>query len=686
MAVRRCTSWGAFAVSVGGLAAIMPSALALQPSLASASTTCQNAQATGSRSYRWPVANPALVAPVKLQFDYPIYSNPLEAEFTGEVLALPTPVEYLGGFSIITSSGTGSNSTEQYVLRRIELRKPGKVPEGIGQVLPHVMEVALVHEQVGGPHWANVIVPFTVSAESTYDMLFPLVFGATMPMDMGQREPMLLSGAQELNLNAGFGNCTFHHQWTTLPTDCIGKTVTARQFMRSKTLNIGFETYNLLMTTLANAPDFPPLQSAPITWIIDTCPAGGTCTVSEIPNLVTLLSEARTLQSQAVAELRERKALMDQAYNNLINGTGDAAELYKIAVSARADLATAHSEMQSVAHYTSELEGWSNQSQGANWDADAPQVTPAPAAAAVASTTAVPSATGAGASLLSQASTPSDCSALQLSPVDIDMAQVVDPGTISPELREPLAFMWDRTLPDAPLRVAVQQGRLRARAAPDSHSSPLGAIVVGGRERKISYAELRVPGEHAVNGQAGVAELQLVHSPPSGAAWPAVALSLRFQVGRQDNPWVEALLQRGRFFSASEVDVQGAQVGEVHALLAQGSMERYFRYDGTLTSPPCVSTQWFVVEEPGVLTQRQLTALFQLLTPAAPPAPKKGGASAFLVTAAGALGQEVPVRRFRATLVAFGTPRLVSKVSAAGLDADALSPARVRLRRKRIAI
>eukprot|EP00927_Polykrikos_kofoidii_P085679 TRINITY_DN9382_c0_g1_i2.p1 TRINITY_DN9382_c0_g1~~TRINITY_DN9382_c0_g1_i2.p1 ORF type:complete len:672 (-),score=98.04 TRINITY_DN9382_c0_g1_i2:395-2410(-) len=641
------------------LLTLAPSAFALRSARTSVGSAlkagdCLTVSATGSKSYRWPVENPALVAPAKLHHNYPVYGNPVEAEFTGDVIGIPIPADFAAGFSLIQSAGDGSNgtTTEQYVLRRMEIRKAAKVPEGIGQVLSHAMELALVHEQVGGSYWANVIIPFTVSGDSTYDLLFPLVYGATMPTQVGQREPMVLSGAQKLMLNASFvGDTSFHHFWTTLPTTCLGRTVQARQFMRRKVLNIGFETYDVLMSTLANAPDYPPFDPAPMTWIVGTCGLDGACSVPSVPDLTTQLTEAYSLRSRAVTEFRERKALMDQKYAALVNGTGNAVELLKEATAARNDLRTADTELKSATTYADQLERWSNESNGANWDADAPQQTLGTTSAPIAPPTSSTAPSASNPSLL-DVSQSGSCVSHKLSPVDIETARVVDPGQISLELRQPLTFFWDRSSPVLPLRVGVEHGRVRVRASPGPKSSPLGAVFLGGQQRVFSYVDLMIPGEHAVDGKVGLVELQLVHLPPSGAVYPAVAISLRLDIGRQDNSWLEALLQE-RLISGSEVLVNGTHLTEVHQLFANNSVERYFRYDGTLTSPPCLSAQWFVVEATGELSQRQLAILSKSV------ASLDDGKS---------FGTESH-QRFRSNLVAFGTPRLVTKASVAGFDA-----------------
>jgi len=273
------------------------------------------------------------------------------------------------------------------------------------------------------------------------------------------------------------------------------------------------------------------------------------------------------------------------------------------------------------------------------------------------------------------------CASLGLSPVDIETKLVIDPGVISPELRERLLFLQGDSSPASRLRVdAVQDGRLRI-SADVGQVAPFGAALVEGLAREFAYVDVLSPGEHAVDGQAGAAEVQFIHIPPTSissdgssdsgatASAAAVAVSLRLEVGPADNPWLEMLLSRVR--GGNEDISPGAgglsMLAELHDFFRRGSADRYYRYDGSLTSLPCTRAQWLVLAEPGLVSQRQLRELQELST-------------------GRQRGQQQPIRRFRASLVALGTTTLVSRSSSPTelvLPAPAAAPpmlARIRLK------
>lgn len=612
---------------------------------ASGAISCADNRVSGGLSYRWPVANPALVAPENIYYSYPVFSDPLQAEFDGNAITIAMPGTFEGGFTLNATDGHLPNET--YRLQRIEIRNPGRAPSGIGEVIPHILEVALVHQQVGGDtsYYANVIIPFQASGSSEYDPLFPFVVGAEMPTRPGDKAPTLMSSHQKLNLNSLFGDVTFFNFWTTLPTACASMSVDARQFMRSQALNTDYHTFTAFQVALQHAPQYPPIPPPDVAWITNVCSSVDGCSGVLALSLTQQLEEGQGIETQAVAEFRERKMLMDTALSNLVNGTTppDPEGNLALAVSARKDLTTSLMEMTSVHEYVNQLLTWSNQAGTNAYDMPAPSVTNAATsdglAPGIATSPAV--ATAPAASFLAQAallslggaaasaagaSAGSSCGA-----ADIDTRRAVDPGRISPRLLEAIGLLQAAPLAPKPsLTRAPGNAGLRITAPDIAAAQSLGALRISGVLRPISYAEVRLPGSHALDGRPAAVELQLVHEGLLPKE-PAVALALRMDVGEEDNGWIASLLDVGRAAPA---------LAELHGAYGKGSVDRYYRYDGTLASPSCAPAQWFVVEEPSSLSQRQLDALKSLMAQVAP-----------------SLAEP---HRPRAALVAMGTPRLVT--------------------------
>lgn len=82
-------------------AMIFMAMLMLVPGFDAAQSACKvgsTYHATMGHQQRWPSPNPALVAPVQVNYSYPKITYPLEGEFTGESIALTIPGSYDGGF------------------------------------------------------------------------------------------------------------------------------------------------------------------------------------------------------------------------------------------------------------------------------------------------------------------------------------------------------------------------------------------------------------------------------------------------------------------------------------------------------------------------------------------------------------------------------------------------------------
>lgn len=647
---------------------------------------------TAGRGLRWPVPNPGLVAPVALKYDYPSYDQPLLAERTRTSISVKIPSEYAAGFNLTDAQG---EAKEAYILRFIEIRRPGRGTEGMGQGFSHVLEATLLHENTFGRPgtWASVVVPFSVEAGASIDMLSALVDGSTLPIKFGQRTPALKRGVQKLDLNQAFDSANFLSSWTSLPTGCADVTRPARLFLRNESLLTSQFAFKSILRALQKAPQAPPLPATGTNWLTGTCIGqGASCVMLQPADIGGQLLEAQTLQSQAVSGIRTAKAVMDSALLNL-NNVSEAD--YKDAIDARENLQAASAELDTATRHVDRLEAWVEEARSTIWDANAPPIIapstalapPTPAAAAistpapppvvesttnsvtvastVASTTAAvttsqaaeattspstsvfTSSTGQTAatadlsttvppttspqsgnessspsSLLSMGSrrvradshsaSAGDCFALGRSPIDISSSAVsTEQASWSDARRSPLVFAQASSELSAGVHLFNTGEHLRL-VAPADAGSPIGSLSDGDGRHNIVFVDLHVPGEHLINGQAAAAEVQLVHLPATPG--PAFAVALRLETGGNstvwENPWLALLIQalpppRSKVL----MQLQHGALGGLHAALARGYAERYFRYDGTLTRAPCRSAKWFVLEEPGRISEAQLAAL-----------------------------------------------------------------------------
>jgi len=349
--------------------------------LSVAPMACTTMTAGMGSFYRWPEANPGMVAPVNIVWNFPVYTNPLHCAFAGKSIQMTVPASFgeLAGFHLGTTA-IPTSTDERYRLKRIDIRKPAQAYSGLGQALTHVMEMVLIHKQENGERWANVILPFQVSTNGAeMDIINPIIDGTTLPSRIGQTGVVMASAVSELKLSPGFDNATFSEFWGTAPVyGCDSKTVNVRYFMRTTTLSIGVDTFQQLSTALANAPVQDPTPPPETTWTVGTCHNNsGTCVVQKAVNMQVKLTNMKQYRSQALTEQRARKVDLDTKLKDLQAHTGPATNasvvLYDAAAAAFNDLKAAASELTSAQASTAKIQMFATEAAGATWDQDAPK-------------------------------------------------------------------------------------------------------------------------------------------------------------------------------------------------------------------------------------------------------------------------------------------------------------------------
>lgn len=617
--------------------------------------------ARAGSSYRWPVENKGLVAPIQPEFSYMEYGAPIQAFLTESSISMQLPSDFLGGF--VLEELLASNITvspEAYRLVRIEVRKAGKNVPGRAQQLQHGLEVALVHEEVGGDRWANVVVGVEVDggADPDLDILTPMLRGSSLPSRVGDEGRLFSNPGSVMDVNLLWYNATFLHFWGKLQTDC-GAMVDTRFFMRTAAIPTIQATYDTLLRALQLAPEVAPLLASDDAWLVQACPSGSTCARLMPQDPAKDLAHYQQMQSIAVQELRERRQALDDALGDLeINKKG----ALEMSYSARNDLRSAESQLQSLMDQVSLMKDQAALVNEALWDSQAP----GSSYVIGHNISEVRSATPNASNLIWSDSAlpafaPETCDYFGRSPVDIKTEDVIDPSLVSSALLEPLQFKFsglslNASVAAPPLLIENLGKHLRITAphsAMGTAGGPLGAIVANGLLQGVSYIDVRIPGEHAIDGQVAAMELQLFHQPLASEK-PLVAVALRFDSSPDavdhgaDNMWLATVADAAPS-AGLDREVAGRPLAELHPVLAGGFTTDYFRYDGTATSPPCRAAQWFVLNEVGHLSSNELTALKKVLI--AGPLDSRGRP------------------RFHVKPIAFGTQHLVSRVVPVGTGA-----------------
>lgn len=117
------------------------------------------------------------------------------------------------------------------------------IPEWLDELqyrnaLSHVMEMVLIHKEVNGNTWANVILPFQVSTSGTeVDIINPMIDLTKLPSRVWQSGYVMASATNYMGLEPGLKDAEFSAFWGTAPAaGCPSKTVNVRYLMRTTTV------------------------------------------------------------------------------------------------------------------------------------------------------------------------------------------------------------------------------------------------------------------------------------------------------------------------------------------------------------------------------------------------------------------------------------------------------------------
>eukprot|EP00931_Biecheleriopsis_adriatica_P007454 TRINITY_DN108734_c0_g1_i1.p1 TRINITY_DN108734_c0_g1~~TRINITY_DN108734_c0_g1_i1.p1 ORF type:complete len:730 (+),score=161.20 TRINITY_DN108734_c0_g1_i1:284-2191(+) len=542
------------------------------------------------------------------------------------------------------ASGNGTGTPQKYVLQKIEFRKPAAVPEGTSQVLSHVLEAILVHKEVTGTgYYANILVPFDVVSEASLDIVAPLINQATLPQNVGDISPVLVSAKLPLNLAAAYENVSFQHFWAETETSCNHTKAPTRMFMRNASMAATIGGVDAVLAALKYAPDVPPVSPPVVTWLVEPCPRGAVCQPPAALNLSNALENATAIKAEDLKELNASKTAMDASlvalHTNISAGLLVTNQAYNTAIAAKANLQHAESSYESISKKVQQLQNFVNQAKAGDWDADAPSVTTtaAPssllASSASSARSAAVLAVPAKAALLTTKSSTEGCQTADIaSPLEVDLAQHaehVDVNTAGPS--EALLFWRLSATPElAPAEAAAAETASKApqlrvanlgdklRVTPVPEGKPLFVMLVHGQELPVMFADVSVPAEHSINNQHATAEIQLIHRSQTDPS-EAVALSLQLDEADDneagDNAWLQKVLS-GLPRAGQFTELQGADPMSLHGALGRGVAGHFYRYDGRLMkSAPCMRVKWHVLEERGHVSRRQLAALTDVLRP-----------------------------------------------------------------------
>ncbi|MCS4510670.1 carbonic anhydrase [Xylophilus ampelinus] len=169
-----------------------------------------------------------------------------------------------------------------------------------------------------------------------------------------------------------------------------------------------------------------------------------------------------------------------------------------------------------------------------------------------------------------------------------------------------------------PIRAELGPLRLDYRAVPlavrnTGHSIQVdlpggGGMRVGGRQYEALQIHFHHPSEHLLNGRRFPMEAHIVHKGPDGTLG---VLAIFFETGTPNRAFQRVLdampHKAGQTRPVEKATVRGSDFLPVQKDLA------FYRYEGSLTTPPCTETvDWVVLSQPLQVSAAQIDAFEQV--------------------------------------------------------------------------
>lgn len=154
----------------------------------------------------------------------------------------------------------------------------------------------------------------------------------------------------------------------------------------------------------------------------------------------------------------------------------------------------------------------------------------------------------------------------------------------------------------------LQWHNLTARVFDTGHAiqveaSPGSSLTMGGKGYQLLQFHVHQPGEHLLNGHRYPLEIHFVHAAPDGTLG---VVGVFAETGESN-----AVLQTVLAAAATAGDADDRPTLDLTALLPE--QRGFFRYKGSLTTPPCSETvDWVVMAEPIRVSEAQIEAFARL--------------------------------------------------------------------------
>lgn len=140
-------------------------------------------------------------------------------------------------------------------------------------------------------------------------------------------------------------------------------------------------------------------------------------------------------------------------------------------------------------------------------------------------------------------------------------------------------------------------------------SGPFGYITLFGVQYNSVQIDVKVPSEHALNGQLMAAELQIMYQRQGSIGNSGlVIVSLLYQQGANDDPFLTMMGLPGLAPLMPQATMPIIGQLNVPLMLSTYLQNGFYHYQGSMTVPPCSEgVQWFVLQTLATVSSVQVT-------------------------------------------------------------------------------
>uniref|UniRef100_A0A1J3JIW3 Carbonic anhydrase n=1 Tax=Noccaea caerulescens TaxID=107243 RepID=A0A1J3JIW3_NOCCA len=130
-----------------------------------------------------------------------------------------------------------------------------------------------------------------------------------------------------------------------------------------------------------------------------------------------------------------------------------------------------------------------------------------------------------------------------------------------------------------------------------------GSININGFQYELQQLHWHSPSEHTVNGRRFALELHMVHEGKNGMA----VVTVLYKIGRADT-FIRSLEKE--LEAITDMEKAEKSVGMIDPKQIKIGSRKYYRYIGSLTTPPCTqNVTWSVVRKVRTVTRKQVRLL-----------------------------------------------------------------------------